>query len=127
MKKKSREEDKDAKIDTSIKELKETHEANNMCTPMQYRVWAETLISGMATLDCAPTSTMFNRAGGGPKKHSSNAMEHIGSSPAKVIDNPTKCYKQLADLKNLLQTDVLSKEEYDKEKATIMGMLQKLQ
>ena len=43
-----------------------------------------------------------------------------------MIDNRTKCYKQLADLKNLFETSVLSKEEYDAERIVILGVLKKL-
>lgn len=126
--KKSKEEDRDDKMDSTIKELQEKH-GSNTYTLFQYRIWAEMLIGRMATIDHAPTSTMFLRAGGVfNKKRSSNVnvMEAAGSSPAKVIESRTKCYKQLSDLKNMLQSEVLSQEEYDEERATIMGMLHKL-
>ena len=82
------------------------------------------------SLDTAPTSSMFSRAGGGSVKrktgHASNCSEVVSainnltsalsprlipsssgnttvSSPAKMIDNHTKCYKQLADLKSLFE------------------------
>ena len=53
-------------------------------TPMQCCVGAEMLIGGMSKLDCVPTSTMFSRSSGGPKKCS---MEHSGNSLAEAIDN----------------------------------------
>ena len=48
------------------------------------------------------------------------------SSLAKMIDNRTKCYRQLADLKSLFESNVLSRDEYDTEKAVIIGVLKKL-
>ena len=48
------------------------------------------------------------------------------SSPAKVIDNPGKCYKQLSDLKNLFESGILTEEEYTSERSVILGMLKKL-
>lgn len=89
-------------------------------TPMQYRVWKEMYLGGIhPSLDTPPTTSMFTRAGGGSVKrktcHTSSevvsaindltaALSPISSSgsttvssPAKIIDNCTKCYRQLAD------------------------------
>ena len=50
-----------------------------------------------------------------------------GNSPVKVIDNRTKCYnKQLNDLKSLLESSVLSEEEYSAERSVILRILKKL-
>ena len=100
------------------------------------------------SLDTPPTSTMFNRAGGGGSVKRKVGQEVVSaisdltsaltpklipsssgsstSSPAKMIDNHTKCYKQLADLKSLFENHVLSKEEYDAERSVILGVLKKL-
>ena len=75
------------------------------------------------------TFQLHYKAGGGVKKRSSvHAKESTGSSssPAKVIEGRTKSYKQLSDLNNLLQSDLLSQEEFEDEIAIIMGMLHKL-
>ena len=48
------------------------------------------------------------------------------NSPAKMIDNRTKCYKQLADLKSLFENNVLTKEKYNTERSIILGVLKKL-
>lgn len=127
-KKRQRGDDKADKVEATIKELKAKN-GDNSYTPMQYRVWSEMIVGGVHTsIDCAPTSTMFIRAGGNlPKKKN----ETVGGgptaiSPAKAIDNRSKCYKQLSDLKNLLESGVLSEQEYSGEKATIMGVLKKL-
>lgn len=128
VKKRKRDEEKDDKVEATIKQLK-INNGDNSYTPMQYRVWAEMVIGGVHTsIDCAPTTTMFIRAGGGVKKKTDHSaiVGSVGSSPAKVIDSRSKCYKQLSDLKNLLESRVLSEQEYNGEKATIMGMLKKL-
>ena len=44
----------------------------------------------------------------------------------KLIDNRSKCYKQLADLSNLKQSGLLSDAEYASEREAIMSMLKKL-
>lgn len=49
-----------------------------------------------------------------------------GTSPAKSIDNRSKCYKQLSDLNNLMMTGVLTEDEYKVDKEAIMSTLKKL-
>ena len=44
------------------------------------------------------------------------------SSPAKLIENRSKLYKQLSELKNLKSCGVLDDEEYAAEKATLMDL-----
>lgn len=126
-KKRKKDEEREDKVGTIIKELKEKHGTNGY-TPMQYRVWAEMVAGGVYTsTDNSPTTSMFVRAGGGTKKNSSSVtVAASGSSPAKVIENRSKCYKQLSDLKNLLDSGVLSILEYNEEKATVMATLKKL-
>ena len=108
---------------------------------MQYRVWSEMHLGGVhPSLDNPPTSTMFDRAGsGGPKKKTctseiasaignlTNALSPklvppslgstSGSSPAKIIDNRGKCYKQLSDLKKWFESDIL--KEYTSEQSVM--------
>ena len=48
------------------------------------------------------------------------------SSPAKLIENRSKLYKQLSELKNLKGCGVLDDDEYAAEKATIMDLLKQL-
>ena len=71
-KKKKRKVDSDTedRVRATIKELKECH-ANAGYTVMQFRIWAEMFVGGVhPSLDEAPKSTTFLRAGGGaaPKK-----------------------------------------------------------
>ena len=51
---------------------------------------------------------------------------HLETSPAKLIDNRTKCYKQLSELSNLKESGLLSDEEYYAEREAIMEVLKKL-
>ena len=48
------------------------------------------------------------------------------SSPAKVIENRSKCYKQLGELKNLMMQELLGEEDYEREKNAILQLLKKL-
>ena len=50
----------------------------------------------------------------------------IGTSPARLIDSRSKCYKQLTDLNNLKQSGILDDGEYIDERKAIMEMLVKL-
>lgn len=49
-----------------------------------------------------------------------------GISPAKVIENRSRCYKQLGDLHSLRSQGLLSEEDYVREKDAITGLLKKL-
>ena len=79
---------------------------------------------------------MFMRAGtggaqkrkshGAPNAQATSSSSTIGTSPAKLIDNRSKCYKQLADLNNLKQSGLLSDSEYASEREAIMSTLKKL-
>ena len=50
----------------------------------------------------------------------------VGDSPAKVIESRSKCYRQLAELKNLMESGLLSEEKYTSERQAIMDTLHKL-
>lgn len=60
-----------------------------------------------------------------PKTTLPSAGSTAGSS-AKVIENQSKCYKQLSDLKNLHESGVLSEEEYRTERSIMVEMLKRL-
>ena len=113
---------------------------------MQYRIWSEMIIGGVyGNRDKPPVTSMFQRAGGNhpsgrkkddvsqalgqivsaitPQRNSGNSSN--GSSPAtKTIDGRSKCYRQLADLKNL--RDILTEEEFRVEREAILGILKSL-
>ena len=48
------------------------------------------------------------------------------SSPGKVIENRSKCYRQLGELKNLRESGLISETEYVNERECIMGTLKNL-
>ena len=54
------------------------------------------------------------------------STSQTGISPAKIIENRSKCYRQLTDLQNLRSQGLLSDEDYFREKDAIMGILKKL-
>lgn len=146
-KKKKKDSEDNAVIESFIKKLKEHH--GSSYTPMQYTIWAEMYNGGVhPSLAEPPTSSMFVRVGGGnPTKkktpndsftqaitqiasalspNSSMPRTGLGTSPGKLIDNRSKCYKQLADLNNLKQSGVLNDDEYTTERGAIMQVLKKM-
>ena len=146
-KKKKDDESKEEKVEAAIETLQDKYGKN--FTPMQYRIWAEMHVGGyQPSLDEAPSNSMFLRAGGAAVKRRTTAdivsqainqlaptlspsvttpTSHGSSgSPAKLIDNRSKCYKQLGELKNLMQSGLLSDEEYSREREAIMGTLKSL-
>ena len=143
-KKKKDDESKEEKVEETIHTLQDKH--GKEFTPMQYRIWAEMHVGGyQPSLDEAPSNSMFLRAGGAATKRRttadivSQAINQLApalspgvapltshSSPAKLIDNRSKCYKQLGELKNLMEAGILSDEEYSCEREAIMGTLKSL-
>ena len=142
-KKKKDDESKEEKVEKTIQTLQDKH--GKEFTPMQYRIWAEMHVGGyQPSLDEAPSNSMFLRAGGAATKRTtadivSQAINQLTpvlspgvaaptshSSPAKLINNRSKCYKQLGELKILMQTGILSDEEYSREREAIMGTLKSL-
>ena len=137
-------ESKEEKVEETIQALQDKQ--GKEFTPMQYRIWAEMHVGGyQPSLDEAPSNSMFLRAGGAaikrrttadivsqainqlaPALSPSVALPTSHSSPAKLIDNRSKCYKQLGELKNLMQAGILSDEEYSREREAIMGTLKSL-
>ena len=56
-----------------------------------------------------------------PNQSSTSVAGRVGNSPAKVIEN-----RQLAELKNLVESCLLSEEEYISERQAIIDTLHKL-
>ena len=146
---KRRREDED-RVQKIVDELKRWH--GEKFTTMQYRIWAEMKKSGVHySTSEPPITSMFTHAGTGgstsestkkitpdvsvalnqiasalsPKPASKSATVQ-SSSPAKLIENRTKCFKQLAELKHLKYTEILSEEEYRKEREAVMKTLKVL-
>ena len=132
---KRKKEDRNKKVQNQVEELKERH-GQSTYTSMQYQIWTELLIGGVYSDTSEPPthSIMFIRAGtgGAQKRNSSRASvtttptSSLGSSPAKLIENRSKCYKQLVDLHSLKQSGLLSETEYTSEREAVMSMLKML-
>ena len=59
-------------------------------------------------------------------KHASTSTScGVVASPAKLIDNRSKCYKQLGDLSDPRNSGVLTDEEYLRKKEAIVITLKK--
>ena len=141
-------EEREDKVHDRIKQLKEKH--GNSFSPMQLRIWSEMIVGEVhSSLDEPPNTSMFIRAGNTAttkkKDHcgTAHALTEVataiasalspappscgrGSSPAKLIEGRSKCYKQLSELKNLNLNGILSNEEYRTEKEAIMAILNTL-
>ena len=152
-KKKTAQEDREEKVQTTIAQLKE--KLGILFTPMQLRIWSESVAGDFhSSLEEAPTSSMFARAGKGTstkKKEQSNSSsvsdalaqavlnafssavspraasnQLLGTSPAKEIESRSKCYKQLSEHSQLRLSGIITEEEYLEEKESVMCVLRKL-
>ena len=61
-----------------------------------------------------------------PTFPSTSSSQPMGSSPAKVVESRSKCYKQLSDLNQLKASGIISEVEYAEEKESVMSVLRKL-
>ena len=134
-----------------MNELKELHEQQYI--PMQYRIWGVDYWWSLFKQNRSTklNTSIFSRAGGNEPKKRSEVAEAVGevakeiksaiagvvpsakhastslvASPAKSIDNRSKCYKQHGDLNELRNSGVLTEEEYLREKEATMITLKKL-
>ena len=145
-------EEHQSKVDEVFQDLKKNH--GESYTRMQLRIWSEMNVGGLHnSLDDPPNTSMFIRAGGGNSgstKRTANddftkAITQIASvlkptaavmsssstsssscSPAKVIENRSKCYKQLSELQSLKDSGLFDDTEYSAEREAIMSSLKKL-
>ena len=127
---KKRSRDREDRVQELLDSLKKEH--GDKFTVMQYRIWSEMIAGGMhGSTSEPPTTSMFGRAGCVNSKKTmtpttSGVKPSSGESPARVIDNRSKCYKQLGELRSLKESGLLSDEEYATERAAIMSTLKKL-
>ena len=86
-KKKSAQQEREETVEESLDALKKKYGAEY--TQMQYCIWAECIANGLGTLDNAPTSSMFKRAGNGngSSKNTNTKPSSSSLSPVKIIDN----------------------------------------
>ena len=113
---------------------------------MQYIVWAEMKCGELHdSVTNPPATSMFVRAGGTTTKKGASVPDPMsqaicqlasaltpnlsaasrgGGSPARVIKNRSKFYRQLAEL--MMQSGLLSEEEYASERQAIVDTLNKL-
>ena len=119
--------DKEDHVQEVLDALKREHEF----IVMQYRIWNKMIAGGMhGSTSEPPTTSMFVRAGDTNSKKTSavpmtptSGIRATGYSTARVIDNRSKCYNQLGELRNLKVSGLLSDPEYATEHASIMSTL----
>ena len=127
---------KDKKVEKIVADLKEklgsTYTALQCC-----RIWAELIDGELANASEPCENSMLSRAGCGSTSNStqkkSEVVEALSSTfnPRQPtghsnIENCSRCYSPLSELKNLKLVGVLMKEEYATEKRAIMNALKKL-
>ena len=147
-KKKTNAEERADKYQEYFDSLKERYK--NKYSEMQYRMWTEMLLNGMHRdgMEKPPKSSLFKRAGPdcSPVKKDSTgqaatqaALSQVSAalvacnskssplsstSPAsKIIENRSKCYKQISELQNLKMQGFLADEEFERERSAIMDIL----
>lgn len=131
------------KVEEMVQKLKAKH-GNTTYTQMQYRIWSEMIVGGIhVSQNEHPETTMFARCGSAvsaKKRSSSNVVKAIadalspkqnsgsnqGHSPARVIENRSRYYKQLTELKNIQVNGILTSEEYASEREAVMASLKTL-
>lgn len=141
--KKSKKAKKEEKVEEIVTELKKKHGKDY--SPMQYRIWGEMVGGDLhSSLEVPPNTSMFVRAGGetpNRKKDRSVAQalsliadkmtpndspqkaNSSNSSPARMIENRSKCYRQLMELHDLKSAGVLTEAEYLEEKRSVVQTL----
>ena len=127
-----------------IADLKKQH--GELYTAMQYRIWSKMKVAGLHnSLTDPPFTSMFVCAGGsavGNKKSNNDTASLVltqltlalvpkpsssrSDSPGKIIENRSKCYRQLGELKNLWESRLLSEDEYTRERESIMSTLKNI-
>ena len=151
--KKSKKEQQEEKLEEIVTELKGKHGKNY--TTMQYRIWGEMVGSDFhSSLDSPPKTSMFVRAGGEtPKSRKDQGVAQAlslianqitsptsetrpartreysiseSASPAKMIENRSKCYQQLTELHSMKSAGVLTESEYQEEKQSVVQTLKSL-
>ena len=134
------------RVEEMTQKLKAKH-GDTAFTQMQYKIWSEMIVGGIhPSQNEHPETTMFDRCGGSvnAKKRSSSvvvkAIDKLsdalspkqspgslqGHSPARVIENRSRCYKQLTELNNLQVNGILTSEEYLSEREAVMTSLKSL-
>ena len=113
---------------------------------MQFQIWAESIHGGVhESRNEPPATSMFGCAGGTstsskksmsaaicqlasaltPKSASTVTCSVIGTA-GSIIDNQSKCYKQLGELKHLYETNILSQVECTMEREAVMSTIKGL-
>lgn len=146
--------EKEREIDDLVSDLKEMHREKRNLSDPQYRLWARMITNGIhssketppqvpmitGTPTRAPRKTIEETvastvtavvkgmgAATQPQTQTnlqSSLTTHV--SPSKAVDIRGKCFSQLASLKQLFEESVLTEEELQEQKSSILETLRKL-
>ena len=143
---------KEKQIDDVASELIELNSDTLALSDPQYRLWARMIVCGnhsskekppqvplitgitptrrsRKSLDetVASTVSAVVKAMASPSKPQENILQpELGVSPGKAVDIRGKCFTQLASLKKLYEDSIISKDELQEQKSSILNTLKKL-
>ena len=139
-KKKTTYEDKQEMVDDTVDELRSKH--GTKFTSLQYRVWAETILSGShESLDDPPRGSFFGCKGQvGKKAACSNVSSQQPASPTSSHSQPTGLsltpgktaelrstyIKQIKELHDLLEMGAITQEHFTKQRDSLLEQMDKL-
>ena len=141
-KKKTRQEEKEERVDAIVDDLRKQHATK--FTNLQYRIWAETIVSGThESCDDPPRGSFFSPKGQSVKKaHASPGPSPGGrNSPGPSIPQPSsstvmtpgKCaqlrstyIKQIKELHDLLEVGAIAAEHFEKQRDTLLAQMDRL-
>ena len=105
-------------VDTIINQLKEKH--GNKYTPVQYNCWAHIMVHSNKheSLDVPPNKPFFG-------KKAQN--DSVGVSPGKKISLRSECINQLDKWHQLMERQVISKDQYEELQDKILKDIKKFQ
>ena len=144
--------EKEREIDDMVAEIKELHENDNYSDP-QYRLWARMIVNGLHSSKESPpqvpmitgivptrasrksiedtvasTVSAVVKAIASPQQSQHNSIEPqlgMGISPTKAVDIRGKCFSQLASLKKLFEESIITEDEMQEQKSSILKTLRK--
>ena len=143
---------KEREVEDIVKELKDLHQDTiEKYSDPQYRLWARMITNGThssketppqvpmitgitpsrsarKTLEDTVVSTVSAvvKAMASPQKNFSLSQESgMGLSPSKAVDIRGKCFAQLSSLKKLFEDAVITEDELQEQKSSILKTLRK--
>lgn len=128
-KKKKLSDETNSRVDDIIDELRELH--GHAYTNLQYRVWAETIVGGRhVSLENPPRGSYFKRSKVlQSHDHSPEKIENKKPTvitPVRAAELKTIYISQIKDLYSLFEAGAISGDDFQKQKSSILELMDKL-